>query len=48
MKHASLTVALLTMHADVSRFAPFDTYKIEQTYRYEEGALNEIVSLKCG
>ncbi len=40
--------AALAMHADVSRFAPFDTYRIAQSYRYEEGKLTETVSLDKG
>lgn len=40
--------ASLTLQADVSSFAPFDTYRIEQTYAYERGALEETVSLDKG
>ncbi len=40
--------AELTLHADVSRFAPFDTYRIAQSYRYEEGKLVETVRLDKG
>ncbi|MBS2011365.1 MAG: hypothetical protein JST00_00525 [Deltaproteobacteria bacterium] len=38
----------LVFHADVSSFAPFDTYRIEQTYAYERGVLEETVSLDKG
>lgn len=38
----------LVFHADVSSFAPFDTYRIAQTYAYERGALEETVSLDKG
>lgn len=37
--------ATLDLRADVSRFAPFDAYRIEQHYRYEEGMLDEMVTL---
>jgi len=40
--------AQMEMRPDVSRFAPFDTYRIEQTYRYETGELDEVVSLLKG
>ncbi len=40
--------AQMTMKAEVSSFAPFDTYRIDQTYRYEAGALDEEVSLLKG
>lgn len=40
--------ATLVMHPDVSSFAPFDTYRIEQRYLYEEGRLEETVSLDKG
>ena len=48
--HADLEfrTARLTMRPEVSRFAPFDTYRIDQTYRYEEGALEEEVALLNG
>ncbi|AKF08710.1 hypothetical protein [Sandaracinus amylolyticus] len=37
--------ATLRMRANVSSMAPFDTYVIEQRYRYAEGALDETVRL---
>jgi hypothetical protein len=37
--------ARLEMKAEVSSFAPFDSYRITQKYRYEEGALEEQVEL---
>lgn len=40
--------AALTMHPTVSRFAPFDTYRITQSYLYETGALVEQVELTKG
>lgn len=40
--------ATLEMVAPVSRFAPFDRYRIVQQYRYEEGRLDETVSLDKG
>lgn len=40
--------AHLVFHPDVSSFAPFDTYRIDQTYAYERGALEETVSLDDG
>lgn len=40
--------ATLVFHPDVSSFAPFDTYRIEQTYAYERGVLEETVSLDKG
>lgn len=40
--------ATLVLRPDVSRFAPFDTYRIEQTYAYEAGHLAEIVHLDKG
>lgn len=43
--HRATTLAL---RADVSRFAPFDTYRIAQTYGYEAGTLDETVSLDKG
>ena len=38
----------LEIKAEVSRFAPFDQYKITQSYLYEEGTLKETVELKKG
>lgn len=38
----------LVLRADVSSFAPFDTYRIDQTYAYEQGELRELVSLDKG
>jgi hypothetical protein len=38
----------LVLHPDVSRFAPFDTYRIAQAYDYEKGTLSETVSLDDG
>jgi hypothetical protein len=35
----------LRIRADVSSFAPFDTYRLAQHYRYEEGRLDETVEL---
>lgn len=40
--------ATLTFHPDVSMFAPFDTYRIAQTYDYQRGALEETVHLDDG
>lgn len=40
--------ARLVMHPEISRFAPFDTYRIVQRYAYEEGKLTETVSLDKG
>lgn len=37
--------ATMTMRANVSRFAPFDTYRITQRYGYEAGTLDETVEL---
>lgn len=37
--------AVLELDAGTSRFAPFDTYRITQDYRYEEGRLLETVEL---
>ncbi len=45
---AEFRSAELTMHPDLSRFAPFDTYKITQRYQYEAGALEELVELNKG
>jgi hypothetical protein len=38
----------LTIRADVSPLAPFDTYRIDQQYRYEQGILEETVRLDKG
>lgn len=38
----------LELAADVSRFAPFDRYRIAQRYDYERGALHETVELADG
>jgi hypothetical protein len=38
----------LNIRAEVSRFAPFDQYKITQSYLYEEGLLKETVELNKG
>lgn len=40
--------ASLVMHPDISSFAPFDTYRIEQSYLYREGKLTETVALDKG
>lgn len=40
--------ASLVFHPDISSFAPFDTYRIAQTYAYEKGQLEETVSLDKG
>lgn len=40
--------ASVVFHPEVSSFAPFDTYRIEQRYGYESGALEETVSLDKG
>ncbi len=40
--------AVLEMRADVSRFAPFNRYRISQVYAYERGALEETVELLDG
>lgn len=40
--------ATLVLHPDISRFAPFDTYRISQRYLYEDGRLVETVSLDKG
>lgn len=37
--------SVLTLRADVSSMAPFDTYRITQDYRYEDAALDEVVEL---
>jgi hypothetical protein len=38
----------LVFHPEISSYAPFDTYRIEQTYLYETGALVETVHLEKG
>lgn len=40
--------AVLDITADVSRFAPFDRYRITQRYQYEAGRLTELVELNDG
>lgn len=40
--------AVMEIRADVSRFAPFDRYKITQSYLYEQGRLEELVELDDG
>ncbi|WP_044890088.1 hypothetical protein [Myxococcus hansupus] len=40
--------AVLEMRPDVSRFAPFDRYRISQSYHYEQGVLEEQVELLNG
>lgn len=40
--------ATLELQANVSSMAPFDRYRIEQHYRYEDGQLEETVSLDKG
>jgi hypothetical protein len=40
--------AVMEIRADVSRFAPFDRYKITQSYQYERGRLEELVELRDG
>lgn len=40
--------AVLDIRADVSRFAPFDRYRITQSYQYEQGRLEELVELSDG
>ena len=40
--------ASIELAADVSIFAPFDTYRITQHYQYEAGRLSEDVSLDDG
>ncbi|MER2560461.1 MAG: hypothetical protein ABTQ32_07080 [Myxococcaceae bacterium] len=40
--------ASLELAAEVSSLAPFDRYRIVQDYRYEEGRLDEVVSLDKG
>lgn len=38
----------LVFHPDTGSFAPFDTYRIDQRYRYDGGTLEETVSLDKG
>jgi len=38
----------MEIRADTSRFAPFDRYQISQSYRYEQGRLEELVELSDG
>lgn len=38
----------LELRADVGSLAPFDRYRIVQDYRYEDGVLEEVVSLDKG
>ncbi|MBL8742975.1 MAG: hypothetical protein JNK04_17825 [Myxococcales bacterium] len=40
--------AKLVLHPDISSFAPFDTYRIDQQYQYEAGKLTEVVRLDKG
>lgn len=40
--------ASLELAAEVSSLAPFDRYRIVQDYRYEDGRLDEVVSLDKG
>jgi hypothetical protein len=40
--------ATIELDAAVSSFAPFDRYRITQHYRYEAGALEELVELNDG
>ena len=40
--------AVMEMHPDISRFAPFDRYRISQVYAYERGVLEESVELLKG
>ncbi|NMO23571.1 hypothetical protein [Pyxidicoccus fallax] len=40
--------AAMEMKPDVSRFAPFNRYRISQVYAYERGALEETVELLDG
>lgn len=40
--------ATIDIDAEVSPFAPFDRYRITQHYRYEAGALEELVELTAG
>lgn len=45
---AGFREAVLELHPDISRFAPFDRYRISQAYAYERGALEETVELLKG
>jgi hypothetical protein len=45
---AEIRESTLTLRADLSAMAPFDTYRIVQHYRYEDGALDETVELREG
>ncbi|MFO0710319.1 MAG: hypothetical protein U0353_10800 [Sandaracinus sp.] len=45
---AEIRESVITLHANVSSMAPFDTYRIVQHYRYEEGELEETVELRHG
>lgn len=38
----------LELKAPVSSMAPFDRYRITQTYQYEEGRLDEVIELNKG
>jgi hypothetical protein len=40
--------AKVELRAEVSSFAPFDRYRITQSYRYETGQLEELVELNQG
>lgn len=40
--------SVLELHPDVSSFAPFDRYRITQSYDYEAGTLSETVELRKG
>lgn len=40
--------AVVDLEAPTSRWAPFDRYRIRQTYRYENGELDETVELNNG
>lgn len=44
----SFRQATLDLRADVGAFAPFDRYRISQSYAYEEGRLSETVELTKG
>lgn len=44
----SFRQSTLSLAADVPAGAPFDRYRITQTYDYEGGALNELVELNRG
>ncbi|MCP3138057.1 hypothetical protein [Pyxidicoccus xibeiensis] len=45
---AEFREAVLELRPDISRFAPFDRYRISQTYGYERGVLEESVELLDG